>query len=427
MSIKTSASTSFYRSVRALVTRDWRMTAVVAIGVAGIVLGIWAGVSIVINKSADLTEKIEAEGVFLGKIYGSLYKEAVETGIYSNTFTKAIQCNESVPVVVVENKDGSIESCRNIFEGDSLVGRGDTLAQAKAQAKLDEMLKTRECDSISLIGLDVDQTLYVGESNIVNEVATVHYIEGFFFVLFVLFVLIFVIVFFFLLRRHYREQREADYHGFNKEFGHQLGQPLQSLRAIHYLVKNKIPLTGEDIDKFNDNILRLTEISDMIQEMGDDLSLKNAPLNTVLEKVRKTVDQTSSARIKVAFTAPDGVVYAPYSQNYLYQAVYNICKNAVDAIGPNEGSVIITLNDVGDKAVIQITDTGGGMTDSVKDHIFDSGFSTKKKEKKVRGFGLAFVQRIIEKGHGGKVFVAWTEVGVGTTFKIVLNKEKDTE
>jgi signal transduction histidine kinase len=51
--------------------------------------------------------------------------------------------------------------------------------------------------------------------------------------------------------------------------------------------------------------------------------------------------------------------------------------------------------------------------------IFQPGFSTKKRGW---GLGLSLAKRIIENYHSGKIFIKWSEIGKGTTFRIILNK-----
>jgi signal transduction histidine kinase len=69
---------------------------------------------------------------------------------------------------------------------------------------------------------------------------------------------------------------------------------------------------------------------------------------------------------------------------------------------------------------IDIADTGKGMTKAQISKIFNPGFSTKKRGW---GLGLTLAKRIIENYHAGKLFVKASEVGKGTTFRIILNAD----
>ena len=53
--------------------------------------------------------------------------------------------------------------------------------------------------------------------------------------------------------------------------------------------------------------------------------------------------------------------------------------------------------------------------------LLKPGFTTKERGW---GLGLSLTKRIVEEYHGGKIFVAASEPGKGTTFRIILNRKK---
>ena len=111
------------------------------------------------------------------------------------------------------------------------------------------------------------------------------------------------------------------------------------------------------------------------------------------------------------------------------QVVMNLVVNARDAM-PNGGKLTIatsnaTLDETtghngsgtisGDFVVLSISDTGTGMSDVVKAHLFEAFFTTKKSGKGT-GLGLATCQTIVQQADGHICVVS--EVGKGTTFEI---------
>jgi hypothetical protein len=94
----------------------------------------------------------------------------------------------------------------------------------------------------------------------------------------------------------------------------------------------------------------------------------------------------------------------------------NLIKNALDAIEGN-GSIDITANILESVLLIDVTDSGKGISKNNLNKVFKPGFTTKKRGW---GLGLSLSKRIIEQYHKGKLFVKWSELGKGTTFRIIL-------
>jgi signal transduction histidine kinase/ActR/RegA family two-component response regulator len=101
----------------------------------------------------------------------------------------------------------------------------------------------------------------------------------------------------------------------------------------------------------------------------------------------------------------------------LREVLVNMIYNAVDAM-PSGGEVRVSTQENRDRVIIQITDTGTGMTPEVKQRLFDPFFTTKGKAG--TGMGLAVSFGIIRR-HEGSIEVD-SEPGRGTTFKISLPK-----
>jgi signal transduction histidine kinase len=99
--------------------------------------------------------------------------------------------------------------------------------------------------------------------------------------------------------------------------------------------------------------------------------------------------------------------------------IENLCKNAVDAMGQSQGSIIIRVMELPQKIAIEISDTGKGIRKKDLSNIFRPGFTTKQRGW---GLGLSLAKRIVEEYHKGKIFVKSSEVRKGTTFRIELKK-----
>ena len=107
------------------------------------------------------------------------------------------------------------------------------------------------------------------------------------------------------------------------------------------------------------------------------------------------------------------------------QVILNLVINAVHAIATSQsglqnqekppiGIITVSTRQDGDWVEVKVSDTGSGMSDDVKSHIFDPFYTTKEVGKGT-GLGLLIAYTIIEKKHGGKIGFE-SELGKGTTF-----------
>jgi signal transduction histidine kinase len=87
----------------------------------------------------------------------------------------------------------------------------------------------------------------------------------------------------------------------------------------------------------------------------------------------------------------------------LNQVWTNLVTNALDAMGAHGTLRVSTRPDADGGVVVEVADTGGGMTEEVAKHAFDPFFTTKPVGQGT-GLGLDIVQRIVDR-HGGEVAI----------------------
>lgn len=109
--------------------------------------------------------------------------------------------------------------------------------------------------------------------------------------------------------------------------------------------------------------------------------------------------------------------YINCNEHEIREAILNIILNAMDAM-ENGGKLIIKTYDTENRVILEIEDTGIGMSQQVKEQIFEPFYSTK--ESRGTGLGLSITKEIIEE-HSGRIRVE-SEVGKGTKF--ILDFEK---
>jgi signal transduction histidine kinase len=100
----------------------------------------------------------------------------------------------------------------------------------------------------------------------------------------------------------------------------------------------------------------------------------------------------------------------------LNQVWTNLIDNAADAMAEEGGALSISANNDGDDILVEVADTGGGVSPDVVDRIFDPFFTTKEPGKGT-GLGLHTVQTIINR-LGGNISISSDDVG--TTFTVRL-------
>ena len=107
-------------------------------------------------------------------------------------------------------------------------------------------------------------------------------------------------------------------------------------------------------------------------------------------------------------------------EDQIKQVLVNVVKNACDAMSDTvKKELIVNLNSDGHNFKIEITDTGNGIPKDNQSKVFTPFFTTKSMGKGT-GLGLAISYGIIKMHKGNITFVS--EIGKGTTFKIVLPK-----
>ncbi len=81
------------------------------------------------------------------------------------------------------------------------------------------------------------------------------------------------------------------------------------------------------------------------------------------------------------------------------------------------GKIDVSLDATHTMAAIEVADTGKGISRKNFKTVFNPGYTTKSRGW---GLGLTLAKRIVEQYHRGRIFVARSTVGQGTTFRIEL-------
>ena len=126
---------------------------------------------------------------------------------------------------------------------------------------------------------------------------------------------------------------------------------------------------------------------------------------------------------KVALAATPEPVVVPGDRDRLREVVLNLVSNAIRYNRDDgRGRVDVTLTAEDGHAVLQVADTGVGIPEKDRPHLFERFFRVDKarsRELGGTGLGLAITKWIVE-AHGGGTIDFTSQEGVGTTFTVRL-------
>jgi signal transduction histidine kinase len=215
-----------------------------------------------------------------------------------------------------------------------------------------------------------------------------------------------------------KSEQDQVWVGLAKETAHQLGTPISSLMAWTELMKDKFHAEDDPlIAEMENDIRRLEIVADRFSKIGSKPKLEELK---VYEVVKDFVDYF---KVRVSKNISFEMTGNPHLQAGLNVPLFdwvleNLLKNAVNAIdGKGQIKVNVSGNKIKKQVFIDISDTGKGIPRSKFDTIFRPGYTTRKRGW---GLGLSLTKRIMENYHDGQIFVRDSELGKGTTFRIVL-------
>jgi len=203
--------------------------------------------------------------------------------------------------------------------------------------------------------------------------------------------------------------------GMAKETAHQLGTPISSLMAWVQMLESME--VSEDITvEMNKDVQRLSQVTDRFSKIGAGTQLQEADIVHTTSNFLSYLRTRFPQKLHLTFESEEEEIIISHNPPLFEWVIENICKNAIDAM-EGEGKIAIKISRQNSNVFIDISDTGKGMTGAEQRTIFQPGFTTKKRGW---GLGLPLAKRIIHEYHNGRLKVMHSEVGKGTTFRIIL-------
>jgi heavy metal sensor kinase len=227
------------------------------------------------------------------------------------------------------------------------------------------------------------------------------------------------------LERAYGQMRE-----FIADASHELRTPVAAMRG-EVQVALKRPRTGEEyresLGVINEEAVHMSRIVDdlftLARADAGERPLERRPLylgEVVAEAVRIARPIAEARGVDLAVEPPPDDVEVQGDEALLRRAVLNLVDNAVKYTEAG-GSVRLSVSREGDRARVDVTDTGIGIAPAERERIFERFFRVDRARVRSEGgagLGLSIVRWAVEE-HGGEVAVR-SEPGRGSTFSILL-------
>jgi signal transduction histidine kinase len=356
---------------------------------------------------------------YLSKKIGNEEKQKVETWVEAqrtimnatektnlNLATRITITNDDIPIIETNEKDSITYNYLNL---DSSLVASD---KDYLKDKLHEFKRLHK--PIELIISEkpfIANRYYYGESRLQKEVRYYPIVQ-------LIIIGLFIVVTIVAQRSQYQNTQNQVWAGLAKETAHQLGTPVTSLEGWVEVLRD-IPGNEKIVNEIEKDVDRLKLVSDRFGKIG---SIPKLEERNLVEQITKMVDyikKRASGKVQFVINS-NGESFIPVmvSPPLFDWVIENLLKNALDAM-EGKGKIEVTMKEEAASVIIDVRDTGKGISRNNIAKVFKPGFTTKKRGW---GLGLTLTKRIVEQYHRGQIFVKNSEAGKGTTFRIILNK-----
>ena len=365
-----------------------------------------AAVASIVVASVILIDYLRKEEIKRIELFATAMKyqqeEIIQDPITFDLLLQISKTNNTIPVILTDKNKKPIgpDLQKNIPE-----------EIQKDPKKILALLKKMES---SYVPIEIqmpngnNQYVFYTNSNLLNNLRYTPYILG-------LLVLAYIFFSFWFLRTIKKTDEGYVWAGLAKETAHQIGTPLSSMIGWIEILRMENE-NSEGVKEIEKDINRLKTISERFSKIGSIPELNDLNINETLQQNYNYLQSRISKKVTFRLILPNQEILVPHNRILLSWVMENIVKNAVDSM-KGEGRLEIELIEKNKFTVIDFKDTGAGMTNSQARSAFKPGYSTKKRGW---GLGLSLAKRVIKEYHNGDIKIAQTEVGKGSTFRILI-------
>ena len=375
---------------------NWVIYILLTLAVAGVVIA-----------SIVLIDYLRKEEIKRIELFATAIKyqqeEIVEDPIALDLLLQISKTNNTIPVIVTDKNKIPIDG-----EGFQINIPKEIQNDPK---KMKVLLRKME-SSYRPIELqmpnDNNQYVFYTNSDLLNNLRYSPYILG-------LLILAYIFFSFWFLRTIKKTDEGYVWAGLAKETAHQIGTPLSSMIGWITILRMENE-NSEGVKEIENDINRLKTISERFSKIGSVPELKDLNINETLQQNFDYLKSRISKKVIFRLIVPKQEILVPHNRILVSWVMENIVKNAVDSM-KGEGRLEIELYEKNKYTVIDFKDSGSGMSNYQARNAFKPGYSTKKRGW---GLGLSLAKRVIKEYHNGDIKIAHTEVGKGSTFRIMM-------
>jgi len=328
---------------------------------------------------------------------------AMPDSSHTDFLSKIIENNISIPVILTDEADTIIGS-KN-FDEIRMRDPGFLYSQLRK-------IKNKNKPIIIDLPNGHKSMIYYKDSVILKQLNYYPFVQ-------LAIILLFILVAYLAFNSSRKAEEDQVWVSMSKETAHQLGTPTSSLAGWVEMLYDKHP----EVSLTNEialDVARLEKITERFSRIGAKPPLANDNIAGIISRTIDYLKTRSSSKVSfIPLFDEAKVISVPVNAPLFEWVIENVSKNAIDAM-EGSGEISFSISETEKTILIDITDTGKGIPRNAFKKIFNPGYTTKQRGW---GLGLSLAKRIIEEFHNGKIYVRHSEVGKGTTIRIILNRE----
>ena len=319
--------------------------------------------------------------------------------------------------VIIADPDGKPVFWRNLS---GIVDNDPSEEALRRVKKIAQKMKEDKGEIPMMFGGRTISYFYYGDSAVIRQLQWMPFIE-------LGLVGAFILVGFIGFQNIRRSEERHIWVGMAKETAHQLGTPISSLMGWleigpenkpdpQNLIKNKV----EIFNQMKVDVHRLQRVANRFGQIGSQPEWKEVDIDYLLDETAAYFQRRLPFNGKGCeiLYKKSNIPTVNINGELFTWVIENLIKNALQAVDPRSGRIILNANISRDGkfVVIDIEDNGSGIPKGIARKIFRPGFTTKKRGW---GLGLTLAKRIIEEYHRGRISLVKSNPGQ-TVFRIAL-------